>query len=150
MSSGKTYLSSRRVPSFLRRDRVFENPFHVAAKTSCTAYADVTSTPAFMYSSACICTQAAISSRVHMRATGDHVHPCARRGRGRRRERRSGSRRDATSVSLVHVYTYIHAYICIRTCTHTCMCMCTRISRNTRSSNPLLETRLIPRIAICL
>lgn len=33
---------------------------------------------------------------------------------------------------------------------HIYMCVYTRISWNTRSSNPLLETRLIPRIAICL
>ena len=52
----------------------------------------------------------------------------------------------------IYIYNIYYIYICMYVYMYVCMyvCMCTRISRNTRSSNPLLETRLIPRIAICL
>lgn len=77
-----------------------------------------------------ICT--AISTRVHTRATGDHVRIREREKREREREgEREGGREEKSRLPHV-VYIY------------------TRISSNTRSSNPLLETRLIPRIAICL
>ena len=66
---------------------------------------------------------------LRVRATGDHVRIREKRERERERE---GEREGGRKAGCRALYMY------------------TRISSNTRSSNPLLETRLIPRIAICL
>lgn len=106
------------------------------------------------------CCSAIASSRIHSRSGKDFLHRlrgCYLHSHG--------------YILLARICTsgggqarYPAAYICVQpgiTGVYTCVreeptslslsaSLCARISRNTRSSNPLLETRLIPRIAICL
>ena len=84
----------------------------------------------YLYTHACIPSPAYVPRYpLRVRATGDHVRIREKRERERERE---GEREGGRKAGCRALYMY------------------TRISSNTRSSNPLLETRLIPRIAICL